>query len=138
MIDPSGTNPSDTEIVAELLTARTGKWTATVVLRLRGQTRRFSELRRDIGTISQKALTLTLRGLERDGFVSRTSFATIPPRVDYRLTEMGVEASRLFESWEAFARRHAAEMRTSRQRFDAELESEPVAVDIALQRSSSR
>jgi DNA-binding HxlR family transcriptional regulator len=101
-----------------MLTARGSKWTAAVVLQLRGHTMRFSELRREIGGISQKALTITLRGLERDGLVSRTSFATIPPRVDYSLTSLGQEALRVFEAWEDFARKHATEVIASRQRFD--------------------
>ncbi len=58
----------------------------TIVLHLRRETKRFSELQRDIGTISQKALTASLRALERDGFILRTGYATIPPRVDYVLT----------------------------------------------------
>ena len=62
---------------------------------------RFSELQRDIGAISQKALTASLRALERDGFVSRTSYATIPPRVDYALTALGIEALKAFEAFEA-------------------------------------
>ena len=50
---------------------------------------RFNEIKRMIGGISQRMLTLTLRGLERDGLVTRTQFPTIPPRVDYELTELG-------------------------------------------------
>ena len=118
MPDRSGPNVFDKDVVTEMLTARSTKWTTAVVLRLRGQTMRFSELRREIGGISQKALTITLRSLERDGLVSRTSFATIPPRVDYTLTSLGQEALRVFEAWEDFARQHATEVVASRQRFD--------------------
>jgi DNA-binding HxlR family transcriptional regulator len=67
----------------EMLTTRSSKWHLTVVLHLRRETKRFSELQRDIGTISQKALTSSLRTLERDGLLLRTSYATIPPRVEY-------------------------------------------------------
>ena len=59
--------------------------------------RRFNEIKRMVGGISQRMLTLTLRGLERDGLVTRTVFPTIPPRVDYELTDLGrglVEAGR--------------------------------------------
>lgn len=114
----SGRSPFDDDVMTEMLTARGTKWTAAVVLTLRGQTRRFSELKREISGISQKALTITLRGLERDGLVSRASFATIPPRVDYSLTSLGQEALRVFEAWEDFAREHASEVLASRQRFD--------------------
>ena len=117
----SGPDPLADDPIAEMLNARGGKWTAAVVLHLRSRTLRFSELRRGIGGISQKALTITLRGLERDGLVLRTSFATIPPRVDYNLTDLGQEALRVFEAWEEFARMHATEVRESRQRFDAAL-----------------
>ena len=92
----------------------------SVILRLRGHTLRFSELRREIPGVSQKVLTLTLRALERDGFVSRTSFNTIPPRVDYALTELGNEVLRVFEAWEDFSHKHWTHVLASRQRFDSE------------------
>jgi DNA-binding HxlR family transcriptional regulator len=111
--------PLEDNPIDEMLRVTNGKWTLTVVLRLRESPRRFSELRREIGNVSQKGLTATLRALERDGLVSRTSYATIPPRVDYELTELGREALRVFEAWEAFARKYAAEVIASRQRFDA-------------------
>lgn len=108
------------EVIEELLTARTSKWTVVVVLHLRNETLRFSELLRAIDGISQKALTSALRGLERDGFISRTSYATIPPRVEYTLTGLGGEVLRLFEAWETFAARHWSDVVSARQRFDAE------------------
>ena len=134
----SGPNPLDNDAVAEMLTARGSKWTAAVVLSLRGQTMRFSELRREIGGVSQKALTITLRSLERDGPVSRTSFATIPPRVDYSLTGLGQEALRIFEAWEDFARRHATEVLASRRRFDDAIGDEPQPAELMRPRLSSR
>ena len=111
--------PVNHAVIEELLTTRNSKWTLTVVLHLRHDTLRFSELQRDIGTISQKALTSSLRALERDGFVSRTSYATIPPRVDYALTELGAEALKAFEAFEAFAARHWHHVIEARQLFDA-------------------
>jgi DNA-binding HxlR family transcriptional regulator len=70
--------------------ARIGdKWTVLVVITLGEGPLRFSELRRRIGSISQRMLTLTLRGLERDGLITRKVFPTIPPRVDYELTDLG-------------------------------------------------
>jgi DNA-binding HxlR family transcriptional regulator len=121
-----------------MLTARGSKWTAAVVLQLRGQTLRFSELRRGIHGISQKALTITLRGLERDGLVSRISFATIPPRVDYSLTSLGLEALRVFEAWEDFARKHATEVIASRQRFDDAVGDLPLPAEFMRRSLSSR
>jgi DNA-binding HxlR family transcriptional regulator len=111
--------PVDHAVIEELLTTRNSKWTLTVVLHLRHETLRFSELQREIGTISQKALTSSLRALERDGFVSRTSYATIPPRVDYALTDLGTEALKAFEAFEAFAARHWPRVLEARQLFDA-------------------
>ena len=72
------------------LLARIGdKWTVLVVNELGDGSKRFNELRRQIPSVSQRMLTLTLRNLERDGLVSRTVTPTIPPRVDYELTELG-------------------------------------------------
>lgn len=70
--------------------ARVGdKWSILTVMILAGGSKRFSELRRGIDGISQRMLTLTLRGLERDGFLARTVTPSIPPRVDYELTPLG-------------------------------------------------
>ena len=72
------------------LLARVGdKWSVLIVMLLAGGPRRFNEMKRMIDGISQRMLTLTLRGLERDGLVRRTVFPTIPPRVDYELTDLG-------------------------------------------------
>jgi DNA-binding HxlR family transcriptional regulator len=109
----------DGAIIDELLTTRQSKWNVTVVLHLRRDTKRFSELQRDIGSISQKMLTASLRALERDGFVSRTSYATIPPRVDYALTELGSEALKAFEAFEQFAVAYWQNVLEARRLFDA-------------------
>ena len=102
----------------EVLTVKPGKWTLTVVSLLRDEARRFNEIKR-AGGISQKTLTLTLRELERDGFVTRTMFATIPPRVDYELTELGRELLLLADSVREFADRNGARVEAARERFDA-------------------
>jgi DNA-binding HxlR family transcriptional regulator len=65
------------------------RWTVLVLTELAGGTRRFSELRRSIPDISQRMLSQTVRHLEADGLVSRTVFPTVPPRVDYALTDLG-------------------------------------------------
>ena len=116
MKDRSGvTEPPET--MDELLTFRASKWTPVVMLRLRSSTFRFSELQREIGGISQKALTATLRALERDGFVTRTSYATIPPRVDYELTELGRELLVVLEAFESFRANHWHKVVVARQTF---------------------
>src|SRR5881397_2601904 len=86
MKDPS--NPV-CRTISTLLSRIGDKWTVLVVTTLAGGSKRFNELRREIPTVSQRMLTLTLRNLERDGLVSRTVTPTIPPRVDYALTELG-------------------------------------------------
>jgi DNA-binding HxlR family transcriptional regulator len=65
------------------------KWSVLIIQTLAAGPRRFNELRRDIPTISQRMLTLSLRAMERDGLVDRTVTPSIPPRVDYELTELG-------------------------------------------------
>lgn len=103
----------------ERLMVRPSKWTLIVVTSLREERLRFNELRRSIGTISQKILTTTLRELERDGFVSRTLYATIPPRVEYELTDLGRDLLNLADQLEVFFRAHRAQVEEARRRFDA-------------------
>jgi len=75
--------------VREVLNRVGDKWSVQIVALLGDGSMRFSELRRSIEGISQRMLTLTLRGLERDGLIERTVFAEIPPRVQYELTRLG-------------------------------------------------
>src|ERR1700744_1874944 len=80
--------PEDCRAVSEVLSRVGDKWTVLVVPTLGDGPKRFNEIRRALGSISQRMLTLTLRGLERDGLVTRTVFPTIPPRVGYQLTNL--------------------------------------------------
>ena len=71
--------------------ARVGdKWSVLIIMRLADAPHRFNELKRVIGGISQRILTLTLRGLERDGLITRTAYDTVPPSVEYKITELGL------------------------------------------------
>lgn len=81
--------------------------------------KRFNELKREIGGISQRMLTLTLRGLERDGLVTRTVFPTIPPRVDYELTDLGRGLAQPVKALGEWAKDHQPQIEQSRTRFDA-------------------
>jgi DNA-binding HxlR family transcriptional regulator len=81
--------PSDCRAVSEVLARIGDKWTVLVVNLMGSGPKRFNELKREVGGISQRMLTLTLRGLERDGLVTRTVYPTVPPRVEYQLTELG-------------------------------------------------
>jgi DNA-binding HxlR family transcriptional regulator len=112
-------NAVDHIAIEDILSSRNSKWTLVVMLHLRRETMRFSELQRDIGSISQKALTASLKALERDGFISRTGYATIPPRVDYAVTELGLEALKAFEAFEVFASRHWHRVIEARAVFDS-------------------
>ena len=96
------------------------KWVIYVLGLLRAADRplRFSELRRQVEGITQKSLTATLRTLERDGFVDRRTYATVPPRVEYRLTDLGYEAGHLLTAINDWALRNAPKVASARRSFD--------------------
>ncbi|HKA74509.1 MAG TPA: helix-turn-helix domain-containing protein [Xanthobacteraceae bacterium] len=109
----------DCRAVSEVLARVGDKWTVLVVSALGDGPKRFNELRRALGSISQRMLTLTLRALERDGLVTRTVFPTIPPRVDYELTKLGRSLLDPVSELGLWARRNRAAIAEARQRFDA-------------------
>ncbi|HXG98491.1 MAG TPA: helix-turn-helix domain-containing protein [Gemmatimonadales bacterium] len=95
--------------------ARVGdKWTVLIVVLLGDGPKRFNEIKRLVGGISQRMLTFTLRGLERDGLVKRTVFPTTPQRVDYELTKLGGTLWQAVEPLGLWARAHLSEIMTSR------------------------
>ena len=94
------------------------KWSMQIVMALSHGSRRFSELKREIDGVSQRMLTLSLRGLERDGLVTRTVTPTIPPRVDYELTDLGRGLSKPVMALGMWAREHQPEIENARARFD--------------------
>ena len=99
--------------------ARVGdKWSVLIISLLGDGPKRFNEIKRMVGGISQRMLTLTLRGLERDGLVTRTVFPTIPPRVDYELTDLGRSLWKPVEALGSWAREHRAEIEAAKRRFD--------------------
>jgi DNA-binding HxlR family transcriptional regulator len=111
--------PEDCRAVSEVLARVGDKWTVLVVSTLGDGPKRFNELRRALGSISQRMLTLTLRCLERDGLVTRTVFPTIPPRVDYALTKLGHSLLEPVSSLGLWARQNRSAIHDARQRFDA-------------------
>lgn len=113
------TSPLDPPSSHELLVVRPSKWTLVVVVQLRAGSMRFNELRRNMGGVPQKSLSQTLRELERDGFVTRTAYATIPPRVDYDLTALGRELLTLADDFHRFAQRNREAVEAARRLFDA-------------------
>jgi len=110
---------SDCKAVSGVLARIGDKWSVLIVTRLGARPMRFNEIKREIGGISQRMLTLTLRGLERDGLVTRTVFPTIPPRVDYELTPLGRSLLEPVSALGDWALRNIGKIETARARFDA-------------------
>ena len=110
--------PGDCRAVSDVLARIGDKWSVLVVSRLGEGPMRFNELRRSIGGISQRMLTLTLRGLERDGLLTRTAFPTIPPRVDYALTPLGRDLLNPVSALGAWAIRNQPKIARAREQFD--------------------
>jgi DNA-binding HxlR family transcriptional regulator len=102
------------------------KWSLLVISLLGERTRRFTELRRSIDGISQRMLTVTLRGLERDGLVTRTVHPTVPPRVDYALTPMGRTLLDTVRSLVEWADSHVPEIDAARAAYDRRAADSPV------------
>lgn len=117
-------SPSHTDVPANCLTvtevlSRVGdKWSVQVVVQLGEGPKRFNELRRIVSGISQRMLTLTLRGLERDGLITRTVYPTIPPRVDYQLTGLGCSLLKAVRALGSWAIENRDEILEARRRFD--------------------
>src|SRR2546423_1221300 len=110
--------PEDCRAVSEVLARVGDKWTVLVVSLLGEGAKRFNELRHAVGSISQRMLTLTLRGLERDGLVTRTVFPTIPPRVEYELTKLGHSLLAPVSGLGLWARQNRGAIEEARRRYD--------------------
>jgi DNA-binding HxlR family transcriptional regulator len=110
---------ADCQAVGEVLSLIGDKWTVLVVNLLGEGPKRFNEMKREIGRISQRMLTLTLRALERDGLVIRTVYPTLPPSVEYRLTELGQSLRVPLQALGHWAVRNQHAMAEARRSFDA-------------------
>jgi DNA-binding HxlR family transcriptional regulator len=108
-----------------------GKWALYVLAALRRYDRplRFSELRRVLDGITQKMLTQTLRALERDGLVRRAVYPTVPPRVEYGLTALGIEAGELTGAIADWSRQHARQILAARETFDERAGEVPAPIE---------
>lgn len=102
------------------------KWTVLIVGALAEGPRRFSELRRTIDGVSQKMLTQTLRGLERDGLVTRTVYAEVPPRVEYQLTPAGRTLQEPLKALERWSIEHFGQVAASWETYESENPGSPV------------
>lgn len=106
--------------ISALLQRIGDKWSVLVVTTLADGPRRFNELRREIPSVSQRMLTLTLRNLERDGIVSRKVTPSIPPRVDYALTELGRSLHQPVQALSQWALDNVEAIHSAQQEFDAD------------------
>jgi DNA-binding HxlR family transcriptional regulator len=107
--------------VSAILSRIGDKWSVLVVMQLGEGPRRFNEIKRLVGGISQRMLTLTLRGLERDGLVRREVFHAIPPKVEYSLTDLGRSLREPVFALGRWALEHRERIHAAQQRFDEEV-----------------
>ncbi len=106
-------------LVGDILGHVGDKWSVLIIALLRERSWRYSELEREIGTVSKKMLTTTLRNLERDGFVDRKVTPSIPPRVDYALTDLGREVMEPLDVLARWALDNNQRVTAARTRYDA-------------------
>ncbi|GIJ43166.1 transcriptional regulator [Virgisporangium aliadipatigenens] len=104
----------------DLLDTLADKWTCLVVAALRDGDRRYSDINRTVAGVSQKMLTQTLRGLERDGLITRTVTASVPVRVDYDLTPLGRSLLPVMAAIKAWAEANMDEVQAARRSYDAQ------------------
>ena len=108
----------DCRAVSHVLARVGDKWSVLIVRLLGDGPQRFNAIKRMVGGISQRMLSLTLRSLERDGLVTRTVTPTVPPRVDYALTDLGRSLWTPVEALAGWAQRHHGEMEAAQERYD--------------------
>ncbi|MCD2175861.1 winged helix-turn-helix transcriptional regulator [Rhizobium sp. C4] len=112
-------DPSKCPTVSEMLSRLGDKWSVLIIMMLREGPKRFSELKREVVGISQRMLTLTLRALERDGVVRRTVFTTVPPSVEYELTDLGQSFAEPIVALGTWVFRNHTLIQKARAEFDA-------------------
>ena len=118
-LDPIQINDRETSCRIRDILSRIGdKWSLTVIHELGSGPRRFTELHQAIPAISQRMLTVTVRGLERDGLLTRTVHATVPPRVDYALTPLGHTLLNKVWALLTWAADHVEEIATAQHTYD--------------------
>ncbi|MFG2088685.1 MULTISPECIES: winged helix-turn-helix transcriptional regulator [unclassified Spirillospora] len=115
--------------VRQILERVADKWSLLIIALLDQRSLRFTELRRRIDGISQRMLARTLRHLERDGLVSRTVHPTVPPRVDYALTPMGVTLHETIRSLVTWTEEHQNAIAAARAAYDTRVQAEKEAAE---------
>jgi DNA-binding HxlR family transcriptional regulator len=116
--------------VRHLLTRIGDKWSLLVISLLGNGSLRFSELKREVEDISQRMLTLTLRNLERDGLVKRTVYPTVPPKVEYELTALGITLLDTIDSLVQWTISHLDDIATAREEYDQRRAEDEIAVPL--------
>ncbi|KAF1018555.1 MAG: putative HTH-type transcriptional regulator YtcD [Paracidovorax wautersii] len=109
----------DCHKISQVLARIGEKWSVLIIMFLAARPRRFTEIKRAINGISQRMLTLCLRGLERDGLVTRTVYAVMPPHVEYDLTALGRSLTEPVIALGTWASQHIADIDVAREAFDA-------------------
>jgi DNA-binding HxlR family transcriptional regulator len=117
-LKPADIHSPECQAVNSVLARVGDKWSVLTIVLLGDGPKRFNEVKRLVGGISQRMLTLTLRGLERDGLVTRTVYPTIPPRVEYELTPLGRSLRQAVEPLGLWAKSHVLDIHKARDRFD--------------------
>jgi DNA-binding HxlR family transcriptional regulator len=122
---PAAASPRPSCRAREVLDLVADKWSLYVVSFLGDGPRRFTELKRGIDGINQRMLTVTLRGLERDGILTRTVYNVMPPHVTYELTAMGAELLTATAPLIAWSEQHLADIDNARVSYDTTPRSRP-------------
>lgn len=110
---------ADCRQISEILGRIGDKWTVLIIIVLHARTHRFNEIKRAVNGISQQMLTRTLKNLERDGMISRTVHPTVPPQVEYALTDLGRSLSEPVAALGNWARENLTEINGKRGAYDA-------------------
>ena len=113
----------DCRAVSSVLARVGDKWSVLIIVLSGKSPKRFNEIKRTVGGISQRMLTLTLRGLERDGLVKRTQFLTIPPRVIYELTPLGRSLGKAVAPLGTWAQGHIKHIAKAQTEFDKKIDT---------------
>lgn len=98
-----------------------GKWTIPVIFVMGSETRRFNQIHRSLPGVSQRMLTVTVRQLERDGLLTRTTYPTIPPTVEYQLTSIGLNLLHFLDELTQWARSNQHAIQAAQDRYDNQL-----------------
>ncbi|WP_080925955.1 MULTISPECIES: winged helix-turn-helix transcriptional regulator [Pseudomonas] len=115
---PYDLKDTDCQKISQVLARIGEKWSVLIIIFLSGSPRRFTEIKRAINGISQRMLTLCLRGLERDGLIKRTVIAVMPPHVEYELTPLGRSLTEPVIALGTWANSHISEIDAAREAFD--------------------